>query len=226
VKHTFIIFASLALVGCGKKETKQTIYTPPVAITSGAPTGEFSPQKVADLEQLKASSDDPIERAIAEMLILSNHATVGGTLKPEEIRPRIEALIREHPGTWISANARIGLMETYNPAEQFKQRIDTLNDLLNDPGLLKMGDTSDPYLKPFLVGEEAPHITESPKDYVLFLLTYNYTVAYDVGNAEKSFAQIQSEYWKGRISRRIDELRQTPVDIVSKRKEAFVKNQK
>jgi len=89
----------MALAGCGKNEAQKAVYSPPAGLIAGLADGEFNAQKVAVLEQIKATTADSIERAVAEMLILSQQSLAGGSLKPEEIRARIGALIQAHPGT-------------------------------------------------------------------------------------------------------------------------------
>jgi hypothetical protein len=226
MKHALIILSALAFVGCSKKEAPKAVYVPPAALTAGIPTGEFNAKKVADLEQIKTTSADPTERAIAEMLIISQQSMMGGTLKPEEIRARIEALIAANPGTWISASSRIGLIETYNPTTQYQRRLDVLNGLLDDPGLSEMGNASDPYQKPFLGGNESQHISANPRDYALYLLAYTHTSGYDLAGAEATVAKIKSDYWKDRSANHLGQLRQLPPEVLAKRREAFMKGQK
>jgi len=96
---------------------------------------------------------------------------------------------------------------------------------LGDPGLSQMGNTSDPYQKPFLVGKEAPRISANPRDFALYMLAHTYAHGCDLPGAEKSAAQMKTDYWKSLITIHLDQMRKLPPDVLAKRREAVLKGQ-
>lgn len=218
---------AVALVGCSKKPQEAASFPPPApALKANMPTGQFSATAVAELEKAKAQSKDAREMAVADLIILSHYASPGTKMQPAELRAKFEALASAHPDTWISIQCKTGIVETYSPSENYKQRIEMLQSILTDGGLEELANPADPYLKIFMAEGEGTEVSKAPRDFILAMLVYNYAAGFDVETAEKTVAEIKSSYWKTMAQRHLDEAKKTPTDILQKRREYFLKNQK
>lgn len=225
MKHiTYLMLACLLLVGCAKKEPVASI--PPSEFIAHAPRGNFSTASIAALEELKEKAATPIEKGVADLLILAQYQSPDSPHKVEVYREKLKAVADAHPGTWIAIQAKTGLVESYSPFDNTKERQALLESMLDDPGLAQIANPTDPYVVEFMKRGESVEIAKSPRDFVLSRLVYEHTSGYDLEGAEEIAAQITQPYWKKFADVHVEQLRKVPPDVVAKRREAFLKGQK
>jgi len=220
----YLALASLLLVGCTKKEPIASIA--PAEFIAHAPRGNFSTASIDALEQLKEKATTPIEKGVADLLILAQYQSPDSPHTVEVYREKLKAVIDEHPGTWIAIQAKTGLVESYSAFDNTKERQTLLESMLEDPGLAQIANPTDPYVVEFLKRGEGVQVAKSPRDFVLSRLVYEHTSGYDLEGAEKLAAQITQPHWKGFADVHLEQLRKVPPDVRAKRREAFLKGQK
>ena len=217
----------IVLIGCSKKTEPQVASNvPSPALKTNIPSGQFSPNAIAELEKIIAKSTNAKEKAVANLIILAHYASPGSNISPVELRSKFQTLAEEHAGTWIAVQCKIGIVETYDPSEHYQKRIETLNSILNDRGLKELANPTDPYLQSYLQEGDGIEVAKAPSDFILSILTYNYVAGFDISSAIKTAEKIQSPHWKAQSEKHIKQLATTSPDVLTKRREHFIRNQK
>lgn len=142
-----LICLSVALLSCGCARNEPVATISPAEFIALAPTDNFSRASVDALEKLKQKASTPIEKGVADLMILAQYMMPGSPYSVEEFRQKLQAVADEHPGTWIAIQAKTGLVESYSSSENTKERQRILRSMLEDEGLDQIANPSDGALK-------------------------------------------------------------------------------
>lgn len=183
--------------------------------------GAFDSDLVEKLEELRQEFSDPKERAVVDLLIVSQNNLPRAQMAPEEVRRRLEEIADAYPGTWMSAAARVGIAVNFGSFDPYEERVNAWLDALDDPGLPEFRDGNDPLLRP-LVQSNASENAKDIEDIILNQLVYHYTTGFDLESAKDARDRIQSEGWRDRASSHVERPRELDPDDLAERRRWFL----
>lgn len=181
--------------------------------------GAYDAELIAELRRLKEQMTNPIKRACLALIITSQEINVNSPVSVCRVRARYRQLANEHPGTWISFSAKMGLAENYFAIQGFSQMkheayMELLTDLEKSPL-----DPSDPFLDLWPMDRDSRRITEEPRDFVLWRIVEAQAFEWDLEEAERVAAKIESKHWQVAAARPLDRLRALSPDDLLRRQQ-------
>jgi hypothetical protein len=124
--------------------------------------GAYDEDLITELRRLKSEKTEPSERVALALLIANQEVNVNSPVPVCRVRLRLHQIALEHPGTWISVFAKVGLAVTYSPGwGEGGLKLQVLHEVLTDLDKVPL-DSSDPFLQLWPMSRRAGGVGVEP----------------------------------------------------------------
>lgn len=184
--------------------------------------GAYDEELVNELRRIKDQMIDPVKRASLELVIGSQELNVNSPVRVSEVRARYRELANQHPGTWISFSAKLGIAENYHAIDGHAQeKLDAYFELVADLEENAL-DPSDPFLSYWPMERESRPILEAPRDFVLWRIVETLGLEWNLAEAERMAGKIESEHWQAAATRPLRRLKDLAPEELARRRHHFL----